>query len=65
MEKDEKSPLQLLRSDIQKSCPALADHQIIRLCEDYGIQYDIPDANTLRIFMLLASAEQKLLEDEQ
>lgn len=56
------TPLQELRKKIASSCPNLPDWKIIEMCSDYGINYDMPDTNTLRLFMILASAEQKLLE---
>jgi hypothetical protein len=59
---EEKTPIQKLRAELSKSCPSLPDYKIIELCQDYGIQYDIPDSNTLRVFMILAAAENKLLK---
>lgn len=55
------SPLQELRQELSASLRHLPDYKIIQLCQDYGITYEIADANTLRIFMLLCSAEEKIL----
>ncbi|WP_057935873.1 hypothetical protein [Algoriphagus resistens] len=63
MEDEKKSDIQLLRADIAASCPNLPDFKIIEMCMDYGIQFEIPDTNTLRLFMLLASAERKLMNN--
>lgn len=54
--------LQQLRHEIQKQCPVLPDYKIIELCNDYGINYEIPDVNTYRLISILASAEIKLIE---
>lgn len=64
MEEKEKSHLQLLRDEIAASCPNLANYKILEMCEDYGIQYNVPDTNSLRLFMLLASAERKLMNSK-
>ncbi len=61
-EEQEKTALQILRSDLSKSCPLLPDYKIIEICEDYGINYEVPDGNTLRLFMILAAAEKEILK---
>lgn len=58
---DQKSPLQQLRTELSAKLRHLPDYKIIELCEDYGIPYDLPDSNTLRILMLLCSAEELIL----
>lgn len=58
----EKSQLQILRESLSKSCPVLPDYKIIEMCEHYGIQYDMPDTNTYRLFTILASAENQLMK---
>lgn len=67
-EEEKKSKLQLLRSELSGRLRHLPDYKIIELCQDYGISYDLPDSNTLRILMLLCSAEEMILsmksEDE-
>lgn len=60
-EEEKKSKLQLLRSELSGRLRHLPDYKIIELCEDYGIPYDLPDSNTLRILMLLCAAEDLIL----
>lgn len=55
------TPLQQLRQDLAGKLRHLPDYKIIQLCQDYGISYEIADANTLRIFMLLCAAEDMIL----
>ena len=60
-ETNEKTPIQELRSELSQKLKHLPDYKIIELCQDYGITYEVADANTLRIFMLLCAAEEKIL----
>jgi len=62
-EENEKTDLQKLRQELSGKLRHLPDYKIIALCEDYGITYDIADANTLRIFMLLCAAEDMILSE--
>ena len=62
-DKPSASPLQKLRTQLGQKLQHLPDYKIIELCTDYGIQYELVDANSLRIFMLLAAAEQCILEN--
>jgi len=59
------TPLQELRQELSGQLRHLPEYKIIELCQDYGITYEIADANTLRIFMLLCAAEEKLLSLKQ
>ncbi len=61
MEENELTDLQKVRKEIAKSCPNMPDYKIVDMHADYGLDYSPPDANTLRLIMLLASAEQKIL----
>lgn len=61
-EVDEKTPIQLFREKLAKNCPSLPDFKIIEMCDHYGINYDIPDVNTYRIFSILAAAESQLMK---
>lgn len=55
------TPLQELRQQLSGKLKHLPDYKVIQLCQDYGITYEIADANTLLIFMLLCSAEEMIL----
>lgn len=55
------TPLQKLRNELSGELRHLPDYKIIELCQDYGITYDMADVNTLRIYMLLCAAEQRIL----
>jgi hypothetical protein len=57
----EKTPIQRLRNEIGSSAPVLNDAQMIEMMTDYGMNYEIADTTTMRLMMLLASAERKLL----
>lgn len=61
-EQEEKSELQIFRESLVKSCPSLPDYKIIEMCDHYGIQYDLPDVNTYRLFSILAAAEIELMK---
>lgn len=61
MEEDEKPIIQRFREELASSCPSLPDYKIIEMCAHYGIQYDIPDVNTYRLFSILAAAENRLI----
>ncbi len=61
----EKTDIQVLRDQLAASSPTLADFKIIQMCQDYGINYDIPDVNTYRLFAIIASAEQMLLKKSE
>jgi hypothetical protein len=62
-ELNEITHLQKLRNELSGSLKHLPDYQIIQLCQDYGITYDMPDANSIRILMLLSAAEQLILHE--
>jgi len=62
-EENTKTPLQELRQELSKRLPLLPDYKIIELCQDYGINYEMADVNTLRIYMLLCAAEDMILKD--
>lgn len=59
----ELTPTQKLRQELSGRLRHLPDYKIIQLCQDYGITYEIADANTLRIFMLLCAAEGLILSE--
>ncbi len=60
-ESEEKTEIQKLRAQIGSSAPVLNDAQMIQMMTDYGMNYEIPDTTTMRMMMLLASAERKIL----
>ena len=60
-EPEEKTDIQKLRDKISSSAPVLNDAQMIEMMTDYGMNYEIADTTTMRLMMLLASAERKLL----
>lgn len=62
MEEEEKSEIQIFREKLAKECPVLPDHKILEMCQHYGMEYQIPDVNTYRLFSLLAAAELKLIK---
>lgn len=64
-EEKELTKRQLLRQELSTKLQHLPDYKIIELCQDYGITYDLVDANTLRIFMLLCAAEQLILSERR
>jgi hypothetical protein len=64
-ESTELTDLQKLRRKLSNSLRHLPDYKIIQICQDYGINYDMPDANSIRILMLLAAAEDMILQLEQ
>lgn len=61
-ELEEKTEVQIFRESLAKSCPSLPDYKIIEMCDHYGIQYDLPDVNTYRLFSILAAAEIELMK---
>lgn len=61
-EKPVKSKIQVLREEISKSCPNLPSYKILEMCEQYGLEFNFPDVNTYRLFMILAAAESKILQ---
>lgn len=62
MEEEEKPEIQIFREELARNCPSLPDYKIIEMCSHYGINYDMPDVNTYRIFSILAAAEIKLMK---
>lgn len=53
-----KDPVKSLRSRIADNCPMLREDQIMEMMKEYGMDYLPSDSTTLRLCMLLASAER-------
>jgi hypothetical protein len=61
----EKAPIEILRSEISKECPMLPDYKVIEMCDHYGIEYQVLDTNSYRLFTILAAAENRLLKAQK
>jgi hypothetical protein len=63
---DEKTTIEVInekqqvRRKIADNCPMIRDDQVMEMMQDYGMEYFPPDSNTLRLCMLLASAERMI-----
>lgn len=60
----EKDPVKSLRYRIADNCPMLREDQIMEMMKEYGMDYLPSDSTTLRLCMLLASAERMIQKVE-